>query len=237
MSMDGFILATDELPSPQSSHMKLGPMSLCQEIGYVFPIGASTDITMYRMLSRKRLDIVKESAAIADELIKKSTNRKDIKQNTEVLRNLKPIYERICARMKLDTNPEDRFTMLTCDGTIISGKYKYSYGDLVFHGLKEIETTIEFSDLFVGEGTQWVISDCIEDSVCLEAAMRCCDNKEDLLLLLRKIGAISVGEWMTPQQYLKHKEVIKHCELVGDKVFNEIQSQLKVHVETAKGRK
>lgn len=226
MSMDGFILATDELPSPQGSYMKLGPSNLCSAMGYVFPIGASIDITMFRLHSTKRLLVLKEAASIANDLIQNATCKKQIKQNKFVIENLKGMYDQICERMKMQTNPRDCFTMLRTDGTLLSGRFNYSYSDVSLYGMKDVDLNIEYSDLFIGKGTQWVISDCIEDAMCLEAALRCCDSKEDLLLLLRKIGAISVGQWMTPIEYLDYKQVAQNCEEISDRLFTQTHSNV-----------
>lgn len=67
----------------------------------------------------------------------------------------------------------------------------------------------EVSFLKTGKGSDWFFSANYNTNfkLCLKAAMLSTDSKEHLLQVLRRIGAISEGEWLTVPEYIEKYDI------------------------------
>jgi len=70
----------------------------------------------------------------------------------------------------------------------------------------------------IGKGTDWVLT-LSSQKEYLQTAMLSTTTKEELLVLLCKIGIIKEGEWLTPQEYFA-KNDIKKCMLAKKNDIN-----------------
>lgn len=214
---DGHILVTDELRSSYfKGYTKYGVQAVTSCFRHYFPICQNVErlvyYDQYYSYSRK----VNTYINLSEDALKRRIGDKRRKTITSMISKLTKlqaswvldILEGYQAGLKRDIESEtfasDRFIGIDDDGEIIEGVVRYRCGET--NGVtdaRKCDRTIDFSIKAVGPGSEWAVAYNSEHCRILETAMRSTETKEELLMLLRKIGAISVGEWITPKDYLK----------------------------------
>lgn len=219
MSRDGYILATDEVYTSFGTYQRLGPRGLCSRDAYYFPIGSNIDSTMIRVRNYLRLNYLSETVRVIGEEL----NDNPKYTFDKVLTNIGTAADAIMDMMTIDKSPIDFFTRLTNRGHVEIGTMEYSYIGTKIYGVPDIDVTVKTNILPLGIGTEWLACISQEHSINLEAAMRSTSTKEELLLLLRKIGAIKLGEWLTIEEFTKRKELFKTYAIVAEQVEKDVK--------------
>jgi hypothetical protein len=220
LSRDGYILYQEETVTPFESYVKVGPSVLSYDSHYHFVMNASYDILMRRLRAVTELNFIMESAKLLSTQISQLKSGRLRKHHEAVLHGLKRQFDFIIDKYKITSEVTDRFASIASDGAIYTGYIAYSVDEININGISHVNANRSFSELFVEEGTEWVLCTNNEDSTKLEAAMRSTQTKEELLLLLRKLGAIGAGEWIKPREFYLRNEVSKHSKNVRDAIFN-----------------
>lgn len=224
MSRNGLILATNELQTVYGSYMSLGPRGLCSNSAYYFPVSNSIDYTMIRIRNYMRIRSLADMVRLISVKIDKAKSRKTIDKYHAIIERIKICCLIICDTMDIDSEPTDLFTRLTVGGLIQAGTIKYKRNGPTYFGVPDIGVEESFNVLPIGIGTEWVSAIHCEYSIQLEAAMRSTSTNEELLMLLRKTGAIKVGEWLTVKQFMQRNKIIDLFRTIDEELMKDIES-------------
>lgn len=228
---DGHILVTDELRSSFfKGYTKYGVQARTTCFRHYFPISTSVERLVYYDQLYSYSAKLNQYIKLSEDALKRHIGEKRRKTIESMIRKLTKLHaswvleilEGYQASLRKDIDDEniasDRFLGIDDDGEIIEGIVRYKCRET--NGVtdsRNCDRTIDFSIKPVGPGSEWAVAYNSEHCRILETAMRSTDTKEELLMLLRKIGAISVGEWITPKDYLKKYNIPAEVKAADDR--------------------
>lgn len=212
---DGHILVTNENKTFKlSGYVQYSAASTTTSYLHYFPIAP---IILNRIVTLDtlylRIKILTRNINIFNKLIQSKLERSKLNKTKQLIESLTKLKEDYISDLMNLHSKSNEVENTTANEEIAlamdeNGIIKLCSMKFIKHDTDGIVCIIKEQKMPVDVDSQWVISHRDDITNDIEAAMRSTKTKEELLVLLRKIGYIKEGVWITPKEYFNNNNIV-----------------------------